>query len=166
MILYPSFWSVLSVQLYLKASHICTEWITRLDVVWRVFCFESLLLFIIPTARRVCSYPGRAGLSTMLGFEVCYLKCLAFFWNYFFCIFLFCTFLVVIFFYSFALKPLTSVWRKRDRGRRVGWTLGLKVFHCTLLPSECFWHYLQQRRSYGGVRFFKTLPPRHSVVER
>ena len=83
MILYPSFWSVLSVQLYLKASHICTEWITRLDVVWRVFCFESLLLFIIPTARRVCSYPGRAGLSTMLGFEVCYLTCLAFFWNYF-----------------------------------------------------------------------------------
>ena len=28
--------------------------------------FESLL-FIIPTARRVCSYPGRAGLSCMLG---------------------------------------------------------------------------------------------------
>ena len=28
--------------------------------------FDSLL-FIIPTARRVCSYPGRAGLSCMLG---------------------------------------------------------------------------------------------------
>ena len=108
MILYPSFWSVLSVQLYLKASHICTEWITRLDVVWRVVCFESLLLFIIPTARRVCSYPGRAGLSTMLGFEVCYLKCLAFFWNYFlyfsFLYFSCCNFFSILLLWS--LSPL------------------------------------------------------------
>ena len=71
----------------LKASHICTEWITRLDVVWRVVCFESLLLFIIPTARRVCSYPGRAGLSTMLGFEVLLFEMFGFLLELFFVFF-------------------------------------------------------------------------------
>ena len=41
-----------------------------------------------------------------------------------------------------------------------------KFITCTLLPSECFWHYLQQSRSYRGVGSFKTLPPRQYVVER
>ena len=60
--------------------------------------FESLL-FIIPTARRVCSTQDE------LDCPVCS-----------------------------AWEPLTSVRRNRYTGRRVGWTLGLKVYH--LYPSS------------------------------
>ena len=89
--------------------------------------FESLL-FIIPTARRVCSTQDELD---------CPIRS--------------------------AWRALTSVRRNRCTGRRVGWTLGLKVYH--LYPSS-FRVFDTICRSYGGVRFFKTLPPRHSVVER